>query len=79
MAQVRLVVGLAGSRRSLAPVMWATVALALAVFSMVSSLITGYDHPADDFFRALGIVGILEVLGTLVTVAVGVFVATTAG
>jgi len=73
MAQVCLVVGLAGARRSLAPVMWATVALALVVFSMVSSLITGYDDPADGFFRTLGIVGILDVLGTLVTIAVGVF------
>jgi hypothetical protein len=73
LAQVCLLLGLAGARRSLAPVMWATVALALVVFSMVSALITGYDDPADGFFRTLGVVGILDVLGTLVTIAVGVF------
>jgi hypothetical protein len=73
MAQVCLLLGLAGARRSLAPVMWATVALAVVVFSMVSGLITGYDDPADGFSRTLGIVGILDVLGTLVTIAVGVF------
>jgi hypothetical protein len=73
MAQVCLLLGLAGARRSLAPVMWATVSLALVVFCMVSTLITGYDDPADGFFRTLGIVGILDVLGTLVTIAVGVF------
>jgi hypothetical protein len=73
MAQICLVVGLAGARRSLAPVMWATVGLTLVVFSMVSTLITGYDDPADGFFRTLGIVAILDVLGTLVTIAVAVF------
>jgi hypothetical protein len=73
MAQACLMLGLAGTRRSLAPVMWGTVGLAVVVFSMVSTLITGYDEPADDFFRTLGIVAILDVLGTLVTIAVGVF------
>jgi hypothetical protein len=73
MAQICLVLGLAGGRRSLAPVMWTTVGLALFVFSMVSTLITGYDDPSDGFFRVLGIIAILDVLGTLVTIAVGVF------
>lgn len=73
MAQVCLMLGLAGGRRSLAPVMWSTIGLAVVVFSMVSTLITGYDDPADGFFRTLGIVAILDVLGTLVTIAVGVF------
>ena len=73
MAQICLMLGLAGGRRSLAPVMWSTVGLALVVFSMVSTLITGYDDPSDGFFRGLGIIAILDVLGTLVTIAVGVF------
>jgi len=72
MAQVCLLLGLAGARRSLAPLMWTTVGLAVVVSSMVSAMITGYE-PADGFLRALGVVAILDVLGTLVTIAVGVF------
>lgn len=73
MAQVCLMLGLAGDRRSLTPVMWSTIGLAVVVFAMVSTLITGYDDPADGFYRTLGVVAILDVLGTLVTIAVGVF------
>jgi hypothetical protein len=73
LAQVCLMLGLAGGRRSLAPVMWSTVGLAVVVLGMVSALITGYDDPSDAFLRTLGVVAILDVLGTLVTIAVGVF------
>jgi hypothetical protein len=73
MAQVCLLLGLAGPRRSLAPLMWTTVGFAVVVFSMVSAMISGYDDPADDFLRTFGIVAILDVLGTLITIAVGVF------
>jgi hypothetical protein len=52
--------------------MWSTVVLAVVVSSMVGALITGYD-PADGFPRTLGIVAILDVLGTLISIAVGVF------
>lgn len=72
LAQVCLLLGLAGARRSLAPLLWSTVVLALVVASMVSALITGYE-PADGFLRVLGVVAILDVLGTLVTIAIGVF------
>ncbi|HEY3528620.1 MAG TPA: hypothetical protein VGK78_05675 [Nocardioides sp.] len=72
LAQICLVLGLAGARRSLAPLMWGTVGLALVVAVMVSSMITGNDA-SDSFLRGLGVVGILDVLGTLVTIAVGVF------
>jgi hypothetical protein len=72
LAQICLLLGLAGARRSLAPLMWATVGLAVVVSSMVSAMITGY-QPADGFLRALGVVAILDVLGTLITIAVGVF------
>jgi hypothetical protein len=71
-AQICLLLGLAGARRSLAGLMWATVALALVIAAMVSSMITGHE-PSDDFLRGLGVVGILDVLGTLVTIALAVF------
>jgi hypothetical protein len=72
LAQVCLLLGLAGLRRSLAPLMWATLVLALVVGGMVSVMITGYD-PSDAFLRTLGVVAILDVLGTLVTIAIGAF------
>ena len=72
LAQTSLLFGLAGARRSLARPMWATIVLAVVVGSMVSAMITGYDV-SDDFLRALGIIGILDVLGTLVTISIGVF------
>jgi hypothetical protein len=39
---------------------------------LVNALIYGYDAP-DGSLRALGVVAILDVLGTLVTLAIGVF------
>jgi membrane-bound ClpP family serine protease len=72
LAQICLLLGLAGARRPLAPVMWGTVVLALVVAGLVSAMITGYEPP-DGFLRTLGVVAILDVLGTLVTIAVGVF------
>jgi hypothetical protein len=72
LAQVCLLLGLAGSRRRLAPLTWSTVALALVVGGMVSALIYDY-QPADGYVRGLGVVAILDVLGTLVTIALGVF------
>jgi hypothetical protein len=71
-AQICLLLGLAGARRSLAPLMWTTVVLAVVISGMVSALIHEYD-PAEGYFRALGIIAILDVLGTLVTIATGVF------
>jgi len=72
LAQICLLLGLAGSRRALASLMWATVGLTLVVAGMVSALIVEYDA-SDGFLRTLGIVGILDVLGTLTTIAIGVF------
>jgi hypothetical protein len=72
LAQICLLLGLAGARRALAPLMWGTVALAVVVASMVSALIAQYDA-SDEFLRTLGVVAILDVLGTLVTIALGVF------
>jgi hypothetical protein len=72
LAQISLLLGLAGVRRTLAPLMWTTVGLAVVVASMVSVMITGYE-PGDAFLRTLGVVAILDVLGTLVAIALGVF------
>jgi hypothetical protein len=71
-AQICLMLGLAGRRPTLAPVMWTTVGLAAVVAGMVSALIYGHDS-SDGYTRALGVVAILDVLGTLVTIAVGAF------
>src|SRR5262249_14123437 len=57
--------GLWSPRRSLAPLMTGTVVLAVVVASMVSALILEYE-PSDGFLRTLGVVAILDVLGTLV-------------
>jgi hypothetical protein len=72
LAQVCLLLGVAGARRRLTPVMWSTVVLALVVLAMVSALIFEY-QPGDGYYRGLGVVGILDVLGTLVTLAPGAF------
>ena len=72
LAQVCLLLGLAAARRSLAWMLWSTVGLALVLAVWVSSLI--YREDADDSqLRVLGVIAILDVLGTLVTIAIGVF------
>jgi hypothetical protein len=71
-AQVCLMLATAGGRPRLAPVLWTTVLLAALVAVMVSELIVGHDA-SDGYVRLLGVVGILDVLGTLVTIAVGAF------
>jgi hypothetical protein len=72
MAQICLLLGLAGERRRLATLMWTTTALAVLVGAMVGSMIYG-NEPADVFLRAFGIVSILDVLGTVVCIATSVF------
>jgi hypothetical protein len=71
-AQVCLLLGLAGPRRRLGPLMWATVLLSVVVAGMVSALIYEYDV-SDGYVRTLGVIAILDVLGTLVTIALAVF------
>jgi hypothetical protein len=72
LAQVCLLLGLAGPRRRLAPLMWATVLLSVVVAGMVSALIYEYDV-SDGYVRTLGVIAILDVLGTVVTIALAVF------
>jgi hypothetical protein len=72
LAQVCLLLALAGSRRPLAGVLWPTVGLAAVVAVWVSGLIVGSD-PGDGQARLLGVVAILDVLGTLTTIALAAF------
>jgi F0F1-type ATP synthase assembly protein I len=73
LAQVCLLLGVAGSRPNLRLVLGATVLLAMVVAIIVSSLILGGDG-SGDIWRVLGVVAILDVLGTLVTIALAKFV-----
>lgn len=71
-AQVCLLLALAGSRASLAFVLWSTVGLAALLGVLVSGLILGESGP-DDLWRVIGVIAILDVLGTLVTIALARF------
>jgi len=72
LAQVCLLLALAGGRRSLGFVLWSTVGLAVLLALLVSGLILGQSGP-DDLWRVIGVVAILDVLGTLVTIALARF------
>lgn len=72
LAQVCLLLALAGSREKLRPVLAATVVLAAVVAFLVSGMILG-GIEADDVWRLLGVLAILDVLGTLVTIALAKF------
>ncbi|MFL6022129.1 MAG: CopG family transcriptional regulator [Marmoricola sp.] len=72
LAQVCLLLALAGERENLRVVLWATVALAALVAVVVGGLIVG-EIEADGVWRVLGVSAILDVLGTLVTIALSKF------
>jgi hypothetical protein len=72
LAQVCLLAVLAARRTSLGVLLWSTVALAVLLAAVVSGLILGADA-GEGTVRFIGIVAILDVLGTLVTIALGVF------
>ncbi|MCX6397137.1 MAG: hypothetical protein NTV23_11670 [Propionibacteriales bacterium] len=71
LAQLCLLLALAGARPGLALVLWATVAMAVVVAGVVCGLIT--ETIDGDIWKFLGIVAILDVLGTLVTIALAKF------
>jgi hypothetical protein len=71
-AQVCLLLALAGAREGLRLLLGATVVLALVVAVIVSGLILG-GIDADGVWRLLGVTAILDVLGTLVTIALAKF------
>lgn len=73
LAQVCLLLALAGARPHLRLVLSATVVLATILAIIISALILGGDG-SGDIWRVLGIVAILDVLGTLVTIALAKFV-----
>ncbi|MCZ4500016.1 MAG: hypothetical protein JWQ74_2571 [Marmoricola sp.] len=72
LAQVCLLLALAGPRENLRPVLGATVCLAVAVAGLVSAMVVG-EIDTDDVWRLLGVAAILDVLGTLVTIALARF------
>ncbi len=72
LAQLALLLGVAGDRRRLAPVLWATVAMAIGVAGVVCSMIVT-ESGGDDVARLLGVMAILDVLGTVVTLALAIF------
>jgi F0F1-type ATP synthase assembly protein I len=72
LAQVCLLLALAGAREALRLLLGATVLLALVVALIISGLILG-EIDADGVWRLLGVTAILDVLGTLVTVALAKF------
>jgi hypothetical protein len=72
LAQICLLLGVAGDRRSLTWLLAPTIGLGAVLAGQISALVLEYD-PDDGFMRLLGIVAILDVLGTLITIAVGVF------
>ena len=73
LAQVCLLLGVSVRRPSTSPLVWITVALAAILAGQVIALIVGEGDAGDGFYRLLGVVAILDVLGTLVSIALGVF------
>lgn len=72
LAQLSLLLGVAGERHRLRAVLWPTVALAVALAGLITTLIL-IEPTGDAVFRTLGIIAILDVLGTLTTLALAVF------
>ena len=70
-AQVCLLLALAGAGR-LGAVLWSTVAVAVLVACLVSAMIVD-GLGGNDPWRLLGILAILDVLGTVVTIALARF------
>ncbi len=72
LAQLSLLLALAGDRSRVRVVLWATVGLASAVAVIVSIMIVA-ENASDGSFRFLGVLAILDVLGTVVTLALALF------
>jgi hypothetical protein len=71
LAQICLLLALAGDGR-LGVVLWPTIGVAVVVAALVAGMILG-GVGADDVWRLLGVLAILDVLGTLVTIALAKF------
>jgi len=72
LAQVCMLLALAGGRQSLGFALWSTVVLATLFALIVSGAIVG-EAGSDGLARLLGVIAILDVLGTLVTIALARF------
>jgi hypothetical protein len=72
LAQICMLLALAGDRPALRLVLWSTVGLAAVLAVLVGGTILG-EVDAEDFWRLIGVVAILDVLGTLVTIALAKF------
>jgi len=72
LAQMSMLLGLAWARRNLAWLLWPTLALAAVLAALISSMILG-ESDAEGLWRVLGVVAILDVLGTVVTAALAKF------
>ena len=72
LAQICLLLALAGGRQALGFVLASTVGLAVLLAILVSGMFLG-GVEASDLWRFIGVIAILDVLGTLVTIAVAKF------
>jgi len=72
MAQICLLLALAWTRPGLRFVMSVTIALALMLAVIVSGVILN-ENDADGVWRLIGTIAILDVLGTLITIALAKF------
>ncbi len=72
LAQAALLLSLAGRQR-IGPVLAGTLALLAAVAGMVMMGILGVGDPGGGYARLLGVLAILDVLGTVVVIATAVF------
>jgi hypothetical protein len=72
LAQVCLLAAVAWRRPALALLLWGTMAMATVLAAMLISLILGSDI-GDNGARFFGVVAIVDVLGTIVTIALAVF------
>jgi F0F1-type ATP synthase assembly protein I len=71
LAQLCLLLALAGDGR-LGAVLWPTIAIAVVLGGLITAMILE-EIGADDVWRLLGVLAILDVLGTLVTIALAKF------
>jgi hypothetical protein len=72
LAQVCLLAAVAWRRPALTLLLWSTMAVATVLAAMVTALILGSDI-GDSGARFFGVVAIVDVLGTIVTIALAVF------
>lgn len=74
LAQVCLLLALGGrARPAVRRILAATIALAAVLAGLVSAMVLGHEDPGSAYLRFLGVVAILDVLGTVVVAALTKF------